>query len=351
MENVRGRVLMLRYLLLIGWAVPFYSFAAPYEVTRYVRVDPVHHSAYIYDASFTRLPDNPFLPKTSIDVFPEHAPVWFLGSKVDMVRRMPDGSLRVVSDEPAYYEMTHHFAWLYASPHRQTFEPCSANASPGFSSPLATGSELTDLRLPSGYAFKMDGGALMGGGWHWTNPAQIPQDQEIYLRFVLQFDEITTHYRDTHAVWVDVRPCESDFAIAPGKSSKEGPAWVVDRDMRLVAVHPHVHDHAKYIELRRNGDKLRRFKPEYARVPVAHDDMGQGPTPLHTHKNHLPSEGLSLWTPGVQGPLLRKGDALTAFGAFDNPHDVAIDNMTLFVTFWEVLPAGYIDAVQGREDD
>jgi hypothetical protein len=163
-------------------------------------------------------------------------------------------------------------------------------------------------------------------------------------------DDEPDAYEDVNVTWVDMVPCESEFAIPPGKTKREGPPLVSDRDARIVAVFPHVHDHAKSIELQLNGETLRKFKPEYAKIGTEHDDVGEGLTPLHVHKRHLPTEGLSIWTPGVHGPIVRAGDSLTAAGKFYNPHDRSIDNMTLFVIFWQEIALDSMHNVDKWED-
>ena len=43
--------------------------------------------------------------------------------------------------------------------------------------------------------------------------------------------------------------------------------------------------------------------------------------------------------PGVHGPIIACGDVLSTYGRFNNPHNNLIDNMMIFVAFWEELPA------------
>jgi hypothetical protein len=68
---------------------------------------------------------------------------------------------------------------------------------------------------------------------------------------------------------------------------------------------------------------------------VMHDDVGEGETPLHIHEDHLPSRGLPLWVPGLYGPTVKKGDQLSTYSRFNNPHERSIDNMALFGIIWE----------------
>lgn len=305
--------------------------AGPFASTRYVHINHMEHSAYIYNEEFERLQDSPFVPGTSVEVLPEGQTFWMLGATIDVIKRNPDGSIEVVSDDPAYYEMNHHFTWYYYSPSREVTDLCGVNV------PLAAGSELTDFRMPSGYAYKLDGGFINGGDWHWANPHKVPHDEEVYLRFVFLLDDAESTYEDINVTWVDTKPCDSEFSIPPGKSKIKGPPLVSDRDARIVAVMPHVHDHAKSITLQLNNKTLRKFKPEYAKIGTEHDDVGGEITPLHIHKRHMPTEGMTIWTPGINGPVIRVGDELRVSAVYKNPHDRAIDNMALFVVFWQEM--------------
>lgn len=338
------RIALVLYLTLGGTAT---AVAQPFVSTRYVGIDHAGHTAYLYDEQFQRLPDSPYVAGTSMETLPEGKPLWLLGAKVDVVKRAADGSIDVVSDDPAYYEMNHHFTWIYHSDLRPVTDPC------GINQPLAAGSELTDFRLPAGYGYKLDGGFWHGGAWHWANPAGVPHHEAVYLRFSLLLDDQDSGYRDVNVTWVDAEPCDSEFTVPPGRSTKHGAPVPVDRNARIVAVVPHVHDHARHLSLRRNGKKLRKFKPMPARIGTAHDDVGGGAVPLHTHKGHLPTEGLTPWTPGVHGPVVRAGDRLSAHGRFRNPHDRPIDNMALFIVFWEALadPAAKAPNNPGGEYD
>lgn len=319
------------FLLGFGFTVlPHVSDAKVFTVTRYIEINHEMHSAYMYDENFQRLPDNPRIPNTSIYNLP-NKPLWLLGFNADIVRRHESGRVHVLSHDPAYSEMNHHFVMTYSSPSRPEMDACTNR-------PIGAGSELTDFSMPGGYAYKMNGGALMPVAWHWENPAMVPHMEKVYLRFIITFDTSGTTYRDTHITWVGAKPCKEEFAIPPGKSTLEGPPVNAPQKLRLVAVVPHTHDHVKFIELRNNGKSLRKFIPENARTATAHDDAGAGATPLHTDKNHLPTQGLTPWTPGLHGPVLRKNDLLTAFGSFNNPHPRPIDNMAIFYLVWEPIP-------------
>jgi hypothetical protein len=46
---------------------------------------------------------------------------------------------------------------------------------------------------------------------------------------------------------------------------------------------------------------------------------------------------------------VRAGDSLTAAGKFYNPHNRAIDNMTLFVVFWQEIPAESMHTIAETE--
>lgn len=320
----------LIFVILMTFSIVVIS--APYTVTRYIKVDHHGHSAYVFDENFNQLPDNPYIPHTSIEVFPSEHNVWYLGSKIDIVRKNSDGSIDVKSDDPRYYEMNHHAVWIYVSDHRKVTDVC------GYNRPLAAGSELADIRFPSGYGYKIKGGALFPSTWHWENPASVPASENIYLRFSVLLDDATTDYTDTNVTWIDTVPCSSAFNVPPGNNFKiKGPDYTLPTKARIVSVTPHIHDHAKKLELRINGKKIRTFKPENAEIAVAHDDVGDGPTPLHTDKQHLPSEGLNAWSPGINGPIIYPGDVLSTHSVFNNTHARDIDNMAINTIIWEEL--------------
>jgi len=302
-----------------------------FSVTRYVKIDTETKSAYMFDENFNMLPENPFVPQASIEYLPEGQPLWYLGSKIDVVTRDSSGAINVRTTDPRYTEMNHHVVWAYVSDNKELTDQC------GYNRPLAAGSEMTDVQFPGGYGYKMDGGAFFAANWHWTNPAKIPVHEEVYLRFVTQYDDSPSGYRDLNVSWVDMVPCDSTFIVKPGKSKVTGPDHPVDRKARIVAVYPHVHDHNKKIKLLLNGDGLREFEPENANIAVEHDDVGQGPNPYHVDSQHLPSEGLRMWNPGINGPILNMGDNLSVMGKFNNTHDYDIDNMALFILYWEDL--------------
>jgi len=299
-------------------------------VTYYVGIDTVNHSAYAYDENFNQMPDNPYIPNSSIVLLPENQALWYVASNIDVVRRNADGSIDDVSANPAYSEMVHHLVWGYTAPNRTRTFQCSIALL------IPVGSELTNFHFPKGYAYKLEGGALVPI-WHWENPAKVDASEKIYLRFNILMDDENAGYKNTNIDWVDAVPCRSAFAIPPGKSKKVTPKFPIDSDRRIIAVIPHIHDHGGEIKLKNNDGTLREFKPEYQNIPVAHDDMGQGPTLLHSHEDHLPVNGLYAWTPGQYGPVIKAGDSLWLESKFENPHSVDIDNMLIAFVFWEAL--------------
>ena len=311
------------------------SQADVFSRTRYVEIEHHTHSAYVYNEAFQRLPDHPNLPGSSLESFPEGKPLWFLGFNVDVVQRHDDGTIEVMSHDPAYFEMLHHLVLTYSSPNRPTVDRCTNR-------PIGTGSELTDVFWPAGYAYKMDGGAWFPSSWHWQNPTDLHPHEGIYVRLIELFDDASI-YRDIHVTWIgsgtETEPCEEEFGIPPGPSDRRGLPWAAPEDLRVLFVGPHTHDHVEYLEFQVNGKPLRRFIPEYAPVPVMHDDVGEGETPLHVHEDHLPSQGLPVWAPGFYGPIVKKGDQLSTYSKFNNPHERAIDNMALFGIVWEAVHA------------
>ena len=311
------------------------SQAGVFSRTRYVGIEHHSHSVYLYDEAFQKLPDHPEIPGRSLESFPEGQPLWMLGFKVDVVRRQDDGTIRVMSHDPAYFELVHHLVLAYRSPTRPTVPACANTL-------FAVGSELTDVWLPAGYAYKMDGGAWFPLSGHWKHSTDLHLHQGLYVRLTVFFDDASS-YRDVQVMWIgsgsETTPCRQAFAMPPGPSDRQSLPWVAPEDLRLVFVAPHTHDHVESLELQVNGQPLRRFTPASAAIPVTHDDVGEGETSLHVHEGHLPSHGLSVWAPGVYGPIVQKGDALTVYSTSQNPHERSIDNMALFVIAWEAVPA------------
>lgn len=302
------------------------------EKTRYVSVNHQQHTAYIYDEMFNRLPDNPYVPGTSIEMLPEDQTYWMLGYNVDIVRRNRSGELEDVTALPEYSEMNHHLVMIYMSEDRPLPQTCVLH-----SSPVVVGSEFTDINLPEGYAYKLRGGALMGASWHWTNPAGRPHDEEVYIRFKYKLDTENQGYKNTHVSWISAEPCNEDFSVPPGEFVKISPDYPVLKRQRLVLSQPHVHDHAKKMALLNDGKKVLQIKPGYTSTYVAHDDVGEGETSWHMDKDHLPVGGLPTWAPGKNGPVFEAGSTLSAQGKFKNPHPQSIDNMLIFFNFWEEL--------------
>lgn len=302
------------------------------ESIRYVSVNHQQHTAYIYDEKFNRLTDNPYVPGTSIEMLPEDQTYWMLGYTVDMIRRTPNGELEVVTSRPEFSEMNHHFVMIYNTPDRPLPQPCVLHTSP-----IAVGSEFTDIILPEGYAYKLQGGALMGASWHWMNPAGLSHEEDVYIRLTYKLDTENQGYKNTHASWIGAEPCSEDFSIPSGRSTKISPDYPVLKKQRLVLSQPHTHDHVKKMDLLYDGKKVLRVKPGYTSTYVAHDDVGEGETAWHLDKNHLPAGGLPVWSPGKDGPIFEVGSVLSVIGEFKNPHPQSIDNMLIFFNFWEEL--------------
>ena len=318
--------------------------AAPFSQVYYVGVDytqPDHHhqTAHIYDARLQPLPPAGD-PRTSRIELASGRPVWLLGVKVDMVARKPGtGTFRVVSQEPAYHEMNHHFTLRHAGSSRTAYDRCGIR-------PFAAGSELTDLILPDGYGYHIRDGHLEGGAWHWANPFKVATGEEVYLRLTVLLDDAPTGYRDTNVTWVTANPCGDKLTIpgAPVEGEPlpyrvDGPRYPAPVPGRVVFVAPHLHDHARGTELFIGGRMVHRFVPDNADIPVAHDDAGEGSRGVHRHPGHLPNGGLPTWGPGAHGPRFAAGDALRAGATFANPHVEAIDNMDILMVFWEATPA------------
>ncbi|MFV1985310.1 MAG: hypothetical protein ACC657_17315 [Thiohalomonadales bacterium] len=306
------------------------SYASESIFTTYIGIDSVNHTAFMYDEHFEQYPENPDNPKTSVIALPANFPFWSLAQNYDVVRRNDDGSIDVLSKDPAYFEMVHHMVMFYSAPNRPRADIYD------YPGPFSTGSELTSFFFPKGYAYKLDGGYLVPE-WHWQNPANVAVTEKLYLRMNITVDNEPNAYRDTEVESIDVIPVTSDFSIPPGKSKKISPKYPVNADSRIIAVIPHIHDHGGKIKLKSREKTIHEFKPEYQNIPVTHDDMGQGATPLHSHKAHLPVNGLYAWTPGQYGPIIKTGDFLTVESKFNNPHPRTIDNMVIATIFYEIV--------------
>lgn len=186
----------------------------------------------------------------------------------------------------------------------------------------------------------MPSGVLSGLTWHWTNPAKVEDSQDIYLRYVMYFDNtmVENSYKNLYVRWLDAKPCKSGFIVDSGSSVKVGPKQVFKKKMRLVAALPHVHDHASQLKLMQNGNLLKQFEIAYQYTPVEHDDIAQGEVPWHYHKQHLPANGLHFWRPGQFGVVIKNGDYLQMMASYNNPHQKPIDNMALVIAYFELLP-------------
>jgi len=334
------------FIVALFFSLTTLATATPFSTTRYVKMDTLNNTGYIYDEEFIRLPDDPQIPGTSAEYLPENKSRWFLGTDVDIVRRNYDLTIDILSQDPAYSTINHHFIWRYVTDSRPVKDPCGIL-------PIAASRELTDIRLPGGYGYKMQGGALGGVDWHWTNGANVALDQEdIYIRFILHWDDEPSNYRDTHVTWIGVNACQEEFEIPPGKSKIEGPSYTQSEHQRIVAVVPHMKDHAKYIELRKNGKKIHRFKPTYNNVPSAHyGDMGNLSIPLHSHKKHITNGGLPMWLPGIHGPKIESDDNLTVYGVYNNIHDGPIENSAILFTFWEEISESELEDETSNDHD
>jgi len=367
-------------LALAGMIISLCHFpaqAAPFTTTRYVRIDLKGHTGLMYDQAFRQLPEAPGKKRASAEFFPKGKPRWYLGYDVDIVRRNSDGSVEVLSSDPAYSEMNHHISLLYfrdgrlpqergrwrkllhrgwrfvqkifgndqARNHKSNYvrRVCGqyplANPTdfPSVCYLIGIGSEQTGFRLPKGYGIKVSGGYLKVEDWHWENPAEVSTDEEIYIRLVMHWDDNPTGYRNTYVAWLTGDSPDFLLFLKPGSSNIDGPDYEVNQPIRIVAIYPHTHDHSRYIELRLNGKPLRRFTPRNAMIPVKHSFGEREASPLHASSGHLPVGGLTPWLPGENGLVLKAGDKLNVFGSFSNPHNRPIDNMIIFYVYWENL--------------
>jgi hypothetical protein len=322
-------LLVASTVLLCAWAQ-----AEPYMSTRYVRIDMAANTAYSYDQNFVRLPDNPDRPGTSQEVLPEGKKQWFLGADVDVVKRHADGTLEVVSNQPAYAQIPHHYIWRYVTDTRPAKDVCGIL-------PLAIGRDLLDLRFPRGYAYSMNGGILGGIDFHWTNSANVPVEEELYVRFNMHWDEGVNKYRDFHITWVGLNPCREEVIVPRGKHVFKGAGQSLGETARIIQVAPHVMDHVDYLDVRINPDTAWRFDPIHAYNPGAHfgggehADHDEPSVPLHRHRGHIAQNAVSLWQPGIYGPIVRANDKISARLSVTNPHRQPIENSGILLVFWE----------------
>ena len=325
-------------LLLAAVLGPALSHAAPYTTTRYIRIDLKNDTGYSYDENFNRLPDNPQRPGASAETLPEGVTRWFLGADVDVVKRHPG---RPPGSDVAQ-------AGLLRSCRTTTFFSYQTTSRPAKDEcgilPLAVGRDLLDLRFPAGYAFAMKGGTLGGMDFHWTNSANVPESEELYVRFNMHWDEGTTKYRDFNITWVGLNPCREEVVVQPGTHVVTGPKHTLGESARIIEVAPHVMDHADYLDVRINDHKAFRFEPTYASNPAAHYGAGEGaPTvPLHVHPKHIPQNGAPIWMPGIYGPKVAGDDVITARLSVTNPHKQPIENSGILLVFWEPLNADIV---------
>lgn len=254
-------------LLLAAVLAPALAHAAPYTTTRYIRIDLKTDTGYSYDENFNRLPDSPQRPGASQETLPEGVTRWFLGADVDVIKRHPDGRLEVVSHKPAYSQLPHHYIFTYQTSSRPAKDECGIL-------PLAVGRDLLDLRFPAGYAFAMKGGTLGGLDFHWTNSANVPETEELYVRFNMHWDEGTTRYRDFNITWVGLNPCR-DWEVYTGSWSETDAAarqkifeQCLNPDCDYSDTHVHVNGHdqlaAYMVEFQKNVPGGRFVTTEFA---------------------------------------------------------------------------------------
>jgi hypothetical protein len=318
------------------------AWATPYTTTRYVKIDTVGMTGFIFDESFNQLPTSPFRPDTSGENLPNTVQ-WLLGVDADVVRRESTGAVKVLSKDPRYSQLPHHVIWKYMNSSRPDKDPCGIL-------PFAQSRDLLALRFPAGYAYKMQGGNLGLYDFHWTNSDNVPDNGDLYVRVVMHWDDDNSGgYRDMNVTWVGLNPCYEEVDFAPGKTDLTGPAYNLNQRARVVAVAPHTKDHANFIELidtkgsDSNGkpDVLFHVDPVHYPSPSAHygspNRMDPPTVPWHRSEEHIPVDGLYLWLPGERGPILEPDDKLTSHIVMNNPHDAAVENSSIFLVYWEPL--------------
>ncbi len=106
----------------------------------------------------------------------------------------------------------------------------------------------------------------------------------------------------------------------------------------LVAMLPHIHDHTLLMEIALNNpdNELTRFIADLGDTPSYHiDHSGRCPNHgWHQHGDggghHINVRGLSVWTPGLSGPILLPADRLLVTTLNFNSHSDAADGMANF---------------------
>jgi hypothetical protein len=355
------------------------ALASPMSSTYYVQIDLKDHTAFIFDKDFKKLPDSPENNKTSAIFFEKGQVRWFLGNDSDIVRRNQDGSIQKLSSDPAYSEMNHHMVFHYfrdipQPPKRGKFKTlvkkgwgflkeksgvekdkvddakekhknkvCGEFPFKDYESNslnchfMAPSSKFSNHRLPNGYGMKVNGGFIQSSDWRWDNPSGVSEDEKIYVRLVMHWDDFPTGFREIYAAQIVRDESKLSYCVEPGSSEIQGNEYEVNRSFRIVSLIPHIRDHGNYIELRSNGNSIHRSTPKKSSIPTKHSSCGHDSIDLHASKDHLPAGGLTPWSPGANGPTFKSGDKLRVFGSFSNPHDHPIDNMIILQIFWEDL--------------
>ena len=301
-----------------------------YALVRYIGMDTVTGTAFIYDENFNVLPLAPGSTNSSAMYFPAGESTWMRSFYADVITRDQAGNITLVTNDPDYSEINHHLVMAYEG-------GIKGPTLCGFpQTPTGAGSEFSDLELPGSYAYQFDGGYLYPWSWHFmATPGAPGNGEEVYIQLTFTMDDVDRGYTDLDAGWLDVGNCSVFLCVDSGNQDLNSfPVPIPVNNKRLVAAFPHLHDHAQFMEIRHNGQLIHTTYPANANIPTAHDDCGGGATPTHSHPGHLPPKGLTAWTPGAAGPLLSLGDTLQVRAVFDNPHPVAIDNMAFYIAFW-----------------
>ncbi len=327
--------------------------AQSWTETYYIQLtfgDMANSTAHMFDSNFNPLPTASWNSKSSAVTYAVGSPRLMTGASFAMMTRDGTGKLTDVSGMPCYTEMNHHLVLA-----------ASFTQYGGYVEfPVTAGSELTSLKMPAGYGYPMEGVELGPAEWHWANLTALAgldegglggsSDLGIYLKMELAFSD------DPTLQWVlSAWAGELDLCIAENTSDMNYTTVPLllhpKKQTRIVLALPHIHDHVKQAELRRKTpgpgmSLLHRYTPDNSLAyPVEHDDcaaFGQ-PTAWHAHGSgvgHLPVGGLQahVFAPGSAGPVIAAGEQIVVEGTFNNPHSQPIDNMLIYIVYYEILP-------------
>jgi len=309
----------------------------------YVKMDfTLAETAFVYqlDAKGNLVP----LPVSRVDRrtgeidYSKRGVLWLLGVETHVVRRTPDGilsePLEQVEDMDRYSRANHHLVFSHVSRTKPPTEIFMDGQRV-----IAIGQEFTDLWFPAGYAYKISDGYMYPWNWHWHNFGGVPDDEEVYVQVIAYYDDDPdAGYRDLNVFWYDAQPLVSEFCTQPGRRSYDGFRWPVLERQRVVAIMPHVHDHAEQMELVHNGQTRAVFTGEFATRYTYHRSHNRCQNyPWALEEGSLVPKTLNMWYPEEE-LIFSPGNTVMARSVYNNPHAGPLDAMAIMVTYYERLP-------------